>query len=235
MIVRVTELPTARTYLLTVARVAEPGPRLRRITLTGDGLAGLVAWPGQDLVLHLPDGQGGGVSRRYTIRHLDNVRRQLDLDVVMHGPGPGARWAAAASVGTAVEVFGPRGKVRLASARWQLFAGDESALPGIAEMVAALPTCTTVVVIVEVEDGSDEEPIMAAAQIDVRWLYRGGKLPGQSQLLDQALDAVDLPDNDRHAYVFAESRVVRQLRDHLAARGLGPAEISAKGYWNLGR
>jgi len=53
--------------------------------------------------------------------------------------------------------------------------------------------------------------------------------------VDRALDALDIPDDNRHAYVFAESRVVRRLRDQLAARGLRQAEISAKGYWNLGR
>jgi NADPH-dependent ferric siderophore reductase len=235
MIVRVTELPTASTYLLTVVEVVDPGPRVRRITVTGAGLASLNALPGQDVVVHLPDGNGGGLSRRYTIRHLDTAQRTLDLDVVRHGHGPGARWAEAVQVGDAIEVFGPRGKVRLAGAHWQLFAGDESALPGIAEMVAALPADTTARVIVEVEDAADHEPMPTPAQLDVQWLHRDGVAPGQSELLDRALDALDLPDADRHAYLFAESRVVRRLRDLLARRGVSATEISAKGYWNIGR
>ena len=235
MIVRVTELPAASTYLLTVIDVVAAGPRVRRITVTGDGLADLIALPGQDLVVHLPDGSGGGVSRRYTIRHLDTARRTLDLDVVLHGHGPGARWADTAQVGEVIEVFGPRGKVRLAPAHWQLFAGDESAVPGIAERVAALPADTSARVIVEVEDAADHEPMPTPAQLDVQWLHRDGVAPGQSELLDRALEAVEIPDADRHAYLFAESRVVRRLRDLLSLRGVSAAEISAKGYWNIGR
>lgn len=235
MIVGVTELPTASTQLLAVARVVDVGPRMRRITIAGEALATFVARPGQDVVVHVSDGHGGGVSRRYTIRNLDVSARQLDLDVVMHGHGPGAAWAASVAVGDGVEVFGPRGKVLLADAQWQLFAGDESALPAIAEMVAALPALTTAVALIEVTDADDEQPITGAGPVDVRWLHRQATPPGESELLHQAVASLDIPDVDRHAYLFGESRVVRRLRDDLAGRGLLPHEISAKGYWNLGR
>jgi NADPH-dependent ferric siderophore reductase len=231
----VPELPAASTYLLVVAGVADVGPRMRRVTLAGEALAGFIALPGQDVVLHLTGDGGGGISRRYTIRHLDNAAGRVDLDVVMHGPGPGARWAAAAQVGDVVEVFGPRGKVRLAGASWQVLVGDESALPGIAEMIAAAPSQITAVALIEVQDAADEQLIDAAAQVDVRWLHRGVAPAGRSDVLDRALAALEIPDADRHAYLFGESRTVRRLRDELGRRGLRPAEISAKGYWNLGR
>ena len=89
-----TELPTASTHLLSIADVVDVGPRMRRITVTGEALANFIALPGQDVVVHVSDGHGGGVSRRYTIRNLDTQARRLDLDVVMHGHGPGAAWAA---------------------------------------------------------------------------------------------------------------------------------------------
>ena len=235
MIVGVTELPSASTYLLTVLDVIDPGPRVRRITVTGDGLGALIALPGQDLVVHLPDGTGGGLSRRYTIRHLDSARPSLDLDVVLHGHGPGSWWAETVRVGDVIEVFGPRGKVRLSGARWQLFAGDESALPAIAEMVAVLAADTIAKVVIEVADAADHEPLPTRAQLDVQWMHRDGVLPGQSELLDRALEVVDIPVADRHAYLFAESRVVRRLRDLLAGRGVSGAEMSVKGYWNIGR
>jgi NADPH-dependent ferric siderophore reductase len=235
MIVCVTELPTASTHLLSIANVVDVGPRMRRITVAGEALATFVALPGQDVVVHVSDGHGGGVSRRYTIRNLDAAARQLDLDVVMHGHGPGASWAASVAIGDGVEVFGPRGKVRLADAGWQLFAGDESAIPAIAEMISVLPAGTAVVALIEVTDAADEQPIRAAGPVDVRWLHREAIPPGESELLMQAVASIDIPDVDRHAYLFGESRVVRRLRDDLGARGLHPHEISAKGYWNLGR
>jgi NADPH-dependent ferric siderophore reductase len=208
---------------------------MRRITVTGDALANFAPLPGQDVVVHVSDGHGGGVSRRYTIRNLDTATRQLDLDVVMHGHGPGATWAASVATGDAVEVFGPRGKVLLAQARWQLFVGDESAIPAIAEMIRVLPAGTTVVAAIEVTDVDDEQPIIAAGPVDVRWLHRLETPAGESELLDRAVAAIEIPDVERHAYLFGESRTVRRLRDDLGARGLHPHEISAKGYWNLGR
>jgi NADPH-dependent ferric siderophore reductase len=235
MIVGVTELPTASTHQLVVAGVVDVGPRMRRITLGGEALAEFVALPGQDVVVHVSDGHGGGVSRRYTIRGLDTAARRFELDVVMHGHGPGAAWASSVAIGDAVEVFGPRGKVVLAAAGWQLFAGDESAIPAIAEMIRALPVATTAVALIEVTDADDEQPISTTELIDVRWLHRRATPPGESELLDGAVAAIEIPDADRHAYLFGESRVVRRLRDDLGGRGLQPHEISAKGYWNLGR
>ena len=228
-------LPTASTHLLSVAQVVDVGPRMRRISLIGDALADFAPLPGQDVVVHVSDGHGGGVSRRYTIRNLDTAARRFDLDVVMHGHGPGAAWAASVAVGDAVEVFGPRGKVPLADARWQLFVGDESAIPAIAEMIAALPSGTTAVAVIEVTDADDEQPISATGPVDVRWLHRLDTPAGESELLQAAVASIEFPDADRHAYLFAESRVVRRLRDDLGACGLRPHEISAKGYWNLGR
>ncbi len=228
-------LPTVSTHLLTVAQVVDVGPRMRRISLVGEVLADLAPLPGQDVVVHVSDGHGGGVSRRYTIRNLDPVTRRLDLDVVMHGHGPGAAWAASVAIGDDVEVFGPRGKVPLADASWQLFVGDESAIPAIAEMIAALPSGTAAVAVIEVTDADDEQLIPAAGPVDVRWLHRLDRPAGESELLQMAVASIEIPDADRHAYLFAESRVVRQLRDDLGGRGLRPQEISAKGYWNLGR
>jgi NADPH-dependent ferric siderophore reductase len=229
----VTELPTASTHLLSVVRVVDVGPRMRRITVGGAALADFAPLPGQDVVVHVSDGAGGGVSRRYTIRNLDTAAHRLDLDVVMHGHGPGAAWAASVAIGDDVEVFGPRGKVRLADSQWQLFVGDESAIPAIAEMVAALPGGTTAVAVIEVTDADDEQSI--AGPVDVRWLHRLETPAGESELLDQAVASIEIPDVDRHAYLFGESRVVRRLRDGLGGRGLHPHEIDAKGYWNLGR
>jgi NADPH-dependent ferric siderophore reductase len=231
----VIELPAAMTCQLTVAAVIDLGPRMRRITLAGDPLADFVALPGQDVVLHLSDGEGGGLSRRYTIRHLDNQSRRVDLDFVRHGHGPGALWAESVQVGDPVEIFGPRGKTPLTAAGWQLFAGDESAIPAIAEMVSALPSGAQAVALIEVQDAADEQLVESAAAVDLRWLHRLTTAPGDADLLDTALQAVPIPDADRHAYLFGESRVVRRLRGQLHGRGLQPAEVSAKGYWNLGR
>jgi NADPH-dependent ferric siderophore reductase len=228
-------LPAATTRQVEVVAVADVGPRIRRITLGGAELEDFDPLPGQDVVVHLIDEQGNGVRRRYTIRHLDRAALVFDLDVVVHGHGAGSSWGVDVRPGDGVEIFGPRGKVLLADAGWQLFIGDESAVPAIAEMIQALPAGVTALALLEVQDRDDEQPIVSASAAELRWLHRGADPAGQVGLLSAALAAVTLPAADRHAYLFGESRVVRQLREDLGARGFRAEEISAKGYWNTGR
>jgi NADPH-dependent ferric siderophore reductase len=226
-------VPTATTHELTVVDAADLTPLMRRVTLTGESLSSFECWPGQDVVLHLAEDSGAGVRRRYTVRDFDRHARRFSLDFVLHGHGPGARWATNAATGDRLQVFGPRGKVAMSDAGWQLYLGDESALPAIAEMAAALTPSTSGVAIIEVNDANERQPI--PGPLDVRWVYRDGAPAGTTTLLDESLHDLSLPDGDRHAFVFGESRVVRRLRDALQARGLAPGELAAKGYWNVGR
>ena len=96
--------------------------------------------PAQDVELLLREESGRRVKRRYTIRRAIRPVGELDLDVLVHGHGPGSRVGGRrAQPGDAVEFQGPRGKLELPSAPWHLLAGDESALPAIAAICAALP------------------------------------------------------------------------------------------------
>ncbi len=231
-----TGLPVASTHHLEVLAVADIGPRIRRVTVGGPGLVDFEPLPGQDVVVHLTDEHGDGVRRRYTIRHLDRVNSAFDLDVVVHGHGAGSTWGTTARPGDKIEIFGPRGKVLLSGARWQLFIGDESALPAVAELIAALPADTEVHALLEIEQAVDEQPIATGTSgADVRWLYRGSAPAGAPELFEEQLKTIEFPPEDRHFYVFGESRMVRRLRDEMIGRQVRSDEISAKGYWNLGR
>src|SRR5258708_17432195 len=113
----------------------------RRLTFSGSGLEAIAYKPGQDLMLRVPNGQGRVINRRYTIRRADRDRRTIDVDIVVHGDGPGARWAAAAAPGDELDAVGPRGSVVIdEAAGWHLFIGDETALPGMLAMAESLPT-----------------------------------------------------------------------------------------------
>lgn len=224
----------SQTYRVTVRAVNDLNARMRRVTVGSDSLVGFAPWPGQDVVLHLTH-EGAGVRRRYTVRNHDPVAHTFDLDFVRHGHGPGALWAENARSDDEVEIFGPRGKVAVSNAGWQLLAGDESAIPAIAEIVQALPEATVVTALIEVADAGDEQPIEASAALDLRWIHRGSAAAGTGDVLDRAFDEVRIPAEGRHVYLFGESRQVRRLRELGAARGLRLGEVSAKGYWNLDR
>jgi NADPH-dependent ferric siderophore reductase len=186
--------------------------------------------PAQDVELWLRDDTGRRVKRRYTIRAARPAAGELDLDVLLHGDGPGSRWGATASPGDEIDFQGPRGKLELRSAPVHLLVGDESALPAIAAISEALPAGERAVAVIEVRDAEDELPVAA----DVRWVARGGTPPGGADLLAAVLDELDIPVGVR-GYLMGETRAMVTLRATLEARGVEHEAIFVKGYWNLGR
>jgi NADPH-dependent ferric siderophore reductase len=206
---------------------------MRRITLRMPTLTALPLRPAQDVSLVFIGADSRELRRRYTIRHADAAASTVDLDGILHGHGgPGATWFERAQVGDTIEVVGPRGKVVLdASAEWHLFAGDESGVPAFAELIAALPTGSTAVIVVEVADAAEEIDLPDTTH----WVHRDGATPGTQTLLTEALASVDLPAGRGAAYLLGESRAMVALRPTLEARGVAHADTFLKGYWNVGR
>ena len=86
-------------------------PHMQRLRLTAPQLDGFGYLPGQDVMLLVAAEGNRPVRRRYTIRQLDVAERLLTLDIVLHGDGPGERWARSARSGDKIEGIGPRGKI----------------------------------------------------------------------------------------------------------------------------
>lgn len=226
--------PGRPVWPLTVVGSREIAPRLRRVSLIGESLAGFDYQPGQDLVLGLPTPQG--VARRhYTIRAFDRAELRLDVDVVIHGEAPGACWAAGCRIGDPVLAQGPRGRTVInARADWHLFSGDETALPAIAAMLETLPASARAYALIEVGGGEDELPLQTAAELELVWAHRRGP-PGPSETLIRQLAAFRFPEGLGQAYVIGETSTVRAQRQGLIARGLAKEQICAEGYWRPGR
>jgi NADPH-dependent ferric siderophore reductase len=214
----------------TVVGGAELTPRMRRVTVRADTMIDVPIRPAQDVELLLREPSGRRVKRRYTIRHARPAGGELDLDVLLHGAGPGARWAAGAQPGDEVEFQGPRGKLELRRAPWHVLVGDESALPAIAAICEALPATEQALAVVEVQDATDELTVPAAT----RWVHRRDRAPGTAELLLEALAETELPP-DAHAYLMGETRAMVAVRAALEARGVAHEAIFVKGYWNIGR
>ncbi len=236
---------------LQVRRVVELTPRMRRITLGGDDLAGFVSaapddhvklfipLPGEDRA-RLPDfSQGPGAirgakvspARDYTPRRHDVRMGELDIDFVLHGDGPAATWAAQARVGQWLGVGGPRGSMIPPDdfGAW-LLAGDETALPSIARRLEELPAGVPVTVVVEIADAAERQSLPRADTL--LWLHRDGSAAGER--LQQALRDIALPGADCYVWVATESSRAQAIRRHFVeVRGQPEDSIKAVGYWQI--
>jgi NADPH-dependent ferric siderophore reductase len=146
---------------LQVLRTQRITPRMARVTLGGEELAGFPGGgPDQRIKLFFPaagqrrpamprassggpvwpPGQPRPVIRTYTVRRFDPSVGELDVDFVLHeGHGPAAAWAEGAEPGDFVGVSDPGGRYRPdPTAAAHLVIGDESALPAIATVLEAL-------------------------------------------------------------------------------------------------
>ncbi len=218
-----------------VATVAQLTPRMTRVRLAGDGLAGLAAVPGQTLKIYVPDLIGGRpVSRDYTVRDYHATQPSLDIDFVLHGEGPAANWARRTRPGETLEFIGPSGRFRPdPGADWHLFAGDETALPAIQAYAAMLPPDARAFLYIEVADAAEEQPIPGADPPAVCWLHRGDQEPGTSTMLDDALRAARLPPGQGRIWLAGHTPTVRRIRARLLTeRGIDRHAVYVKGFWD---
>ena len=231
-------LADASLWPLEVLDAGPLTPSLHRLILTAPGLGDLRYKAGQDLMLRVPQDGERVVNRRYTIRQLDTATPAVTLDVSLHGAGPGTDWIRSAQAGARIDAIGPRGKITLHNdADWHLFVCDETGLPGALAMLEALGSASIATALFEVDSPADEQELGTnqIEALDLRWLHRlGHSEPGDTSLLLGAIADVDLPLGRGHAYVAAESRVVRAVQRALIERGLDPDQVSAKAYWRRG-
>lgn len=235
---------------LEVLRVVDLTPRMRRITLGGPELAGFVSLGTDDHVkllfpqnaaeqaametLVLGAGKNDGpmpAMRDYTPRRYDLNSLELDIDFVLHGDGPASTWAEQAKPGQFLHIGGPRGSMIVPDMfDSYLLIGDETALPAIARRLEGLAANRRALVIIEVENGKEQQVLESAAEVSVIWVLREG---GKDHLLS-TVRQIDVPAGSLYAWVATESRVSRQIRRVLLdEHGLDEQFVKAVGYWRL--
>ncbi|CAH0248969.1 siderophore-interacting protein [Pseudomonas brassicacearum] len=233
---------------LQVLRVEDLTPRMRRITVGGPELAGFVSLGSDDHVkLLFPQNAeehaalanfnpGAGKAqgpmpemRDYTPRRYDLDTLELDIDFVLHGDGPAATWAAQATPGQYLHIAGPRGSMIVPDIfDSYLLIGDETALPAIARRLEGLAPNRRALVVVEVENGAEQQILQSPAQVHVIWVLREGR---QDNLL-RTVRQLEMPGGKLYAWVATESKVSRQIRKVLLEdKGLDQDFVKAVGYW----
>lgn len=232
---RFLSMPGVNAYQLEIANVPDVAPGIRRIVLAGPTIGNLDFWPGQDVMVPLIEA-GKTLTRRYTVRRLDRPAGRLTLDIVLHGNGPGMRWANEARPGDTIEIAGPRGKIALREgAAWYGFIGDETGTPMAMVMMEA--ATAPVSAFLEIESASDGEAWAGESPKAgrIEWLPRdGGKAGDPSRLLD-AVRAASWPEGDGQIYISGEVNVVKAIAAALLDRGFRQEQLSPKAYWSLGK
>jgi NADPH-dependent ferric siderophore reductase len=167
--------------------------------------------------------------RDYTPRRYDLDALELDIDFVLHGDGPASTWAEQAAPGQFLHIGGPRGSMIVPDIfDSYLLIGDETALPAIARRLEGLAANRKALVVIEVENGAEQQVLESAAQVNVIWVLREG---GQDNLLT-TVKQLQVPKGNLYAWVATETKVSRQIRRVLIdEHGLDEQLIKAVGYW----
>jgi NADPH-dependent ferric siderophore reductase len=244
-----------RFRAVTVRGVERVTPRLTRVTLAGPELDGLVVdelaasvrlllpaagqrepvvptWTGNEFLL--PDGTRPAL-RTFTPRRSDPDALELDVEIVLHGTGVASEWAEAAEPGAPAAVSGPgRGYTIDPGAPAFLLAGDETALPAIAQLLEALPVATPVDVHVEVAHADARLPLPGHPRATVTWHdLAPGAPPGDA--LVAAVRGAELPPGVR-VWAAGEAAGVQRIRRYLFDdAGLARPQTVVRGYWKHGR
>lgn len=240
---------------VALERVERLTPHLVRVTLAGQELEGLrvdepaasvrllLPQPGADELV-MPTWNGNefllAEGERPTIRtftpgRVDAEALELDLDVVLHAGGAASAWAQRGQLGAPAAVSGPgRGYVADEGATAFLLAGDESAMPAIAQLLEALPEAAPVQVHVEVAHPDARLALPHHPRATVSWWDLPPGSPAGGALL-HAVRAADVAPGT-HVWGAGEAAAVQRLRRHLfEERGLTRAQATVRGYWSAGR
>ncbi|WP_068492998.1 siderophore-interacting protein [Pseudoclavibacter helvolus] len=222
---------------LTVSRVVDVTPRMRRVTLTGpqlqefknsgfdlpefvstgfDDHVKLVFADGGPIAEALPiqrahsiDWTDSGVTltRDYTPRRFDAALGELELDFVRHGDGPAATWAEAAAVGDSLHIVGPKSSLVLPSDVEWMLLAGDE---------TALPAIGRYL-----DERPGDVPAIVVAS------------SGAESALVGAVMARELPAGTGYVWVAGESRSLLPLRRWCARdRGMPKTHVNITGYWH---
>ena len=214
-----------------VTDVSPVAARMRRITLAVPELDWV---PGQQIRVCVGsitarsswlDGQ----RRTYSVWKYDGAL--LELCVLDHGDGPGARWARSVRAGDEVGFTPPAGRMVLRPAVHHLFVGEETAAVAFGPMLRALGGAQYRAVI-EVDSPASRVPLPDG----VTWRYRDGAPAASSASLVAAVAELDWPAGPGSAYVAGEARTVQAVSQYLVReRGWPRRAIRAKPFWSPGK
>ena len=242
--------------LLTVKRISELSPSMRRITLSGPDLPEFLSASFDDHVkLILPEVQGEEpnmpvvgengmqfdesrpkpVMRDYTPRHYDPISNELTIDFVLDHDGPATHWATKAEVGHYVGIGGPRGSfVVPTDFDWHLLMADEAALPALSRRLEELPETTRAIAIIKLRDKSHKIELKNNCPADIYWVSDAEDAADGQDALETTARNLSLPEGEGFVWAAGEYSDIKALRAYVANElGIHKDRIRASSYWRI--
>ncbi|WNM24629.1 siderophore-interacting protein [Demequina capsici] len=230
-------METTITTVVTGVEPVTPGFVRVRVTTPGDSWRSTGA---ADEFVHVDVGEAdadasdGHASRHYTISKV--LSDGFEMEIAVHGEGPGAAWGERVRPGDAVAVSEPKAYYAPpSSAHRRVLLGDATALPAIARILAEANPDERFTVVIELATIADSRELPSAAAVDLEWRL-GGNGIGPSVLRSALADLLPrLRDADAEPYLWvaceaAESRRIRQFARHEAQ--LPMTVLRIVGYWH---
>lgn len=244
----------ANLCIASVERVEEISPAFRRLWLRGAGLARLMSgglhfrlllgpagadWPQRDAsgLTVWPQGSSAWHRPVYTVRSIEGMGEdtRISVDVFLHDGGRVTEWTSTLALGQQVGLMGPSGgdvpQVG-GEAPWFGLFGDETALPAIARILAALPPDAHGLAVLRVPDIADRQVFNHGKGVRVEWLHTND--PEPSAALLTRLGETEMPAENRFVFFAASSSEAIAARRILADKGLEKGEFWAQAYWQDG-
>lgn len=227
-------------YQATVTARQQVTPLMVRLTLALDDPAAWTTTGVGDEFIHIDLGAqtldvDGHSERHYTVSGI--VPGGLEVEVFLHGDGPGSAWGRSAVVGDTVRISDPMeyyGPPQGSGVR--VLVGDLTAVPAIARILADAGAEESFRVAIEVPAMSEARDLPSAAPVDVQWRVAGNGM-GPSAVVDilRGLFAEGVLDPAASPYVWiaCESKVSRSARQLLRREvGLPISQQRIVGYWH---
>jgi NADPH-dependent ferric siderophore reductase len=233
----VAEVVAARSVAPSMRRFTLRAPAFADFGLEQPGEIVTLGWPapGRELVLpragwRFPPGNEDQHWRNFTVRAHDPARSELDVDFFLHGDaGRAASWGLRARVGDRIGFAGPRTHWKGGNgADWSLLVADETGVPALLAILERLPAGHRTTALAEVSDNAERQAVDTAADVDLRWLVRGGRPPGTTTVLADAVADLELPKGRGRVWGGGEAMAMRAVRDTLRKPGRA---MQALGYW----
>ncbi|SCF93335.1 SIP domain-containing protein [Streptomyces sp. Cmuel-A718b] len=239
---------------LTVLRVADVTPGMRRVTLGGEQLRAFhrdgldlpalrsegfddhvkfffadgdapPVLPGQNVSSLDWPADARPIAKDYTPVRYDPEAGEIDFDFVRHEGGVASSWAQAVKPGEVTWIAGPKmSHGHPEGVDWLLVIGDETALPAIGRWLAEMPAGTRARVFIEVGEESHRQELPTEADATVTWLTRDGAPAGSTDLLERAVRSMEWLPGEVYVWAAGEAVTLKGIRRHLSAERGVPRE-----------